>query len=264
MKRRALALMLTLLVSSSLIPLVVTEAQVPEPEVSFTYWDAPMGAITKSPTIIILFPQESETFSTNNVTLKVNVGSQNWVIDSVYYEADWQKGLHRIFTVQQSYQAALKVTITANFTEIPDGRHNITISANTHDGAHASSSVFFITDSSPPRISELSILNKTYNSQNIPLSFNFNENPSWVAYNLDNQGNKTIQGNVTLTGLSEGSHTIVVYANDTLGNMGKSDPVFFTVNTESIEDFTPAIVLSGVIAIVVALGLLVYFKLHKR
>lgn len=119
-------------------------------------------------------------------------------------------------------------------------------------------------DASPLTISGLSISNKTYNSQDIPLNFNVDKNTSWAAYNLDNQGNETIQGNMTLTGLSNGSHSIVVYANDTLGNMGKSDTVFFTVNTLTGEDFIPAIVLSGVIVVVVVVGLLVYFKKRKR
>ena len=67
-----------------------------------------------------------------------------------------------------------------------------------------------------------------------------------------------------MTGLSDGSHGIVVYANDTLGNMGKSDTVFFTVNTASLEDFFPAILLSGVLAISTAVALLVYFKKRKH
>jgi len=50
-----------------------------------------------------------------------------------------------------------------------------------------------------------------------------------MAYSLDNQANQTINGNCTLTGLTVGTHSIVVYANDTFGNMGKSETVTFTV-----------------------------------
>ena len=46
--------------------------------------------------------------------------------------------------------------------------------------------------------------------------------------------------------------------------MGKSDIVFFTVNTLTGEDYIPAIVLSGIIVIAVAVGLLVYFKKRKH
>ena len=71
----------------------------------------------------------------------------------------------------------------------------------------------------------------------------------------------TIAGNTTLTGLSDGSHSIVIYSNDTLGNMGKSDTIFFEVNT---EDSTAPIVLSGVIVIAIGVGILVYFKKRKH
>ncbi len=146
---------------------------------------------------------------------------------------------------------------------LSDGSHNLTVYAEItylYYGAISDfSSVQFTIDTSPPTIS-LSIMNKTYNMQTIPLSFNVDENTSWVAYNLDNQENTTMQGNMTLTGLSEGPHNIVVYANDTLGNMGKSDTIFFTVNTSAAEGVTPATVLSGIVVIAVAVGLLVYFR----
>ena len=50
-----------------------------------------------------------------------------------------------------------------------------------------------------------------------------------ARYNLDGQENTTIAGNTTLTGLSEGTHNVVVYANDTSDNMGKSNIVSFNI-----------------------------------
>ncbi len=52
-----------------------------------------------------------------------------------------------------------------------------------------------------------------------------------MGYNLDGQANTTITGNTTLTGLLDGSHYVVVYANDTAGNMGASNTVYFTVDS---------------------------------
>jgi outer membrane protein assembly factor BamB len=82
-----------------------------------------------------------------------------------------------------------------------------------------------------PSISGLSITNRTYTLQNIPLTFNVNKNVSWLAYNLDNQGNVTIQGNTTITGLSDGPHSIVVYAIDENGHSGASETIYFTTKT---------------------------------
>ncbi len=54
-----------------------------------------------------------------------------------------------------------------------------------------------------------------------------------MGYSLDGEMNVTIAGNTTLTGVLDGSHHIVVYANDTAGNMGASGTVYFTVDTTS-------------------------------
>lgn len=91
----------------------------------------------------------------------------------------------------------------------------------------------------PPDITILSPQNQTYYNSSVPLNFTvYNYSPvSWMGYSLDNQANVTINGNTTLTGLSQGSHGIIVYANDTAGNMGVSGTVYF-----AMVDITPPIV----------------------
>ena len=84
-------------------------------------------------------------------------------------------------------------------------------------------------DTTPPEIVILSPQNVTYATNFVPLSFTVDEATSWIGYNLDNQANVTITGNTTLTDLAEGLHTIIVYGNDTSGNMGISDTVYFTI-----------------------------------
>lgn len=83
----------------------------------------------------------------------------------------------------------------------------------------------------PPIITVLSPENKTYPSKDVALTLTFNKPTFWIGYSLDSQSNVTISGNTTLTGLSEGPHSITVYANDTGENMGYSDPVHFSVDT---------------------------------
>jgi hypothetical protein len=112
--------------------------------------------------------------------------------------------------------------------------------------------------------------------------------PSTVTYSLDGKANVTIAGNSTLTNLPDGSHSLVVYANDTAGNMGKSETIFFTADTTTpsptpsdyptqqptiepsptayniqAEDFTPMIIIFGLVAGAVVIGLLVYFEKYK-
>ena len=84
-------------------------------------------------------------------------------------------------------------------------------------------------DIMPPTITLLSPQNVTYTTTSTPLTFTVDEETSWIGYSLDNQANITITENTTLTGLSEGTHHITVYANDSSGNMGASETVYFTI-----------------------------------
>jgi len=96
-----------------------------------------------------------------------------------------------------------------------------------------------IPDTTPPTISIISPENKTYTVTEVPLIFTVSEVTFWMAYSLDGQANNLIAGNTTLTGLSDGMHTLTVYAKvivyppkDIFGNMG-SDTIYFTIDTTS-------------------------------
>ncbi len=86
-------------------------------------------------------------------------------------------------------------------------------------------------DRTPPTITITSPQNITYNTNLIPLTFSINEPTSWIGYSLDNQPNITISGSITLSNLSDSTHNVIVYANDTSGNMGVSNGIFFTIDT---------------------------------
>ena len=92
-----------------------------------------------------------------------------------------------------------------------------------------STDVSFVCKPNVPIIDNLSIKNETYSTSFLPLVYYINESTSWQGLSLDNQANVTIDGNVTLTGLREGNHSLIVYANDTFGNMGASDTTSFSI-----------------------------------
>ena len=81
----------------------------------------------------------------------------------------------------------------------------------------------------PPTIVVLSPANATYDTRNVSLIFTVDKATSWIGYSLDGAANVTITGNTTLTSLSYGSHRIVIYGNDTYGNMGISNTVYFVI-----------------------------------
>jgi hypothetical protein len=78
-------------------------------------------------------------------------------------------------------------------------------------------------------ITIISPKNISYDKNCVPLTFTINKPTSWIKYSLDNKANVTITRNITLTGLSEGAHSIIVFAKDKSGNEAKSNIVYFTI-----------------------------------
>jgi hypothetical protein len=121
--------------------------------------------------------------------------------------------------------------------------------------------VSVIIDTIPPKVSILSIENKTYSADSIQLNFTTSEAISHSTYNLDGQENVTVAGNTTLTELANGEHNLTVYATDEAGNMGASETIYFSV----AEPFPTTIVIASVITVsVIGIGLVFYFKKRKH
>jgi parallel beta-helix repeat protein len=203
----------------------------------------PPPSDTTPPEVVIISP-ENKSYAVNNVSLTFAV---NESVFRMAYSLDWQSN----------------VAITANttLTELSEGSYGITVYATDSFGNNgASNMTLFTIDLTPPSVSILSPENKTYDATDIPLTFTLNEPASEMAYSLDGQANVTIAGNVTLAVLPVGSHSLVVYANDTAGNLGDSRIIYF-----DIEPF-PIMLVIAVIVIVIIVGavLLIYFKKAKK
>jgi len=127
----------------------------------------------------------------------------------------------------------------AGISNLADGKHKLTIIAEGDYNVNNdfvfplnysfAPIYFYVNILTPPDILIVSPQNKSYNVANTPLSFKIDTPTSWIGYSLDSQNNETIGGNTTLTGLIDGSHSLVIYANDTVGNMGASQTVTFTI-----------------------------------
>lgn len=85
-----------------------------------------------------------------------------------------------------------------------------------------------------PAVTVISPQNQTYNNSSIPLIFSVlnYSSISWIGYSLDGQSNVTIAGNSTLN-VGEGAHNVVVFVNDTYGNSGSSQAVYFNCSTQA-------------------------------
>jgi hypothetical protein len=177
-----------------------------------TTWTVVYRQETIPPSITIISPQNT-TYSTSSVPLTFFVNeSTSWIGYSLDNEAN--------------------VTIAGNttLTSLSDGCHNVVVCANdTFGNMGNSGKIHFTVDTTPPHITIISPENKTYATSSVSLTFIVSEPTSWTGYSLDNQANVTITGNTTLTGLVNSCHSVMIYGNDNLGNMGASEKVYFTV-----------------------------------
>jgi len=126
--------------------------------------------------------------------------------------------------------------VWSHWLEDGDTNRIKTVTMNTDISLTA---VFTPLDTTPPTISIVSPENKTYTVEDVPLTFTMSESTSWIGYSLDGQANITIAGNTTLTGLSDGMHSLVFYANDMAGNTGSSNIVYFTIQTTPMDTTPP-------------------------
>lgn len=239
-------------------------------------WETiPPPAGTEAPAITLFSPENNTVFSVNNVLLNcvAKVGNSTASYQKVFflvnYKVDWLQNETMKTPIQDDDGDGL-VKIYLTLTDIPDGNHGIIIDA-TEVGQiitpgliqefyiHNSNLVNFTVDTTSPTISFLSAENEIYYTSNVSLNFTVNETVTQISYVLDGQENVTIGGNTTLTGLTNGSHNVTVYAWDTAGNIGNST-IIFTVAEPEPSPATLVAVASAVSVSVVVLGFLFYFK----
>jgi hypothetical protein len=164
------------------------------------------------------------------------------------------------------------------FRDLPDGEYSVVITArgggyivdNTKVDYYDGTAYYFemttvsavnFSIATPPIVSILSPENETYDSSDVPINFTVSETVSQIAYVLDGQENMTIDGNSTLTELSNGYHNVTVYATDEAGTVGASETVYFSVEVP----FPATMVIAPIASVaVVGIGLLLCFKKRKR
>jgi N-acetylneuraminic acid mutarotase len=163
------------------------------------------------------------------------------------------------------YPAAGPAVAVANdvFYVIGGGQGNVTNEQYSPIG-YGTPDPSYVLEHIPANITLLSPLNhQTYNDSTVPLVFTVNKLLTLASYSLDGGQNITITGNSTIRNVTNGLHSIAVYANDTFGNIGASETVSFTVAKP--ESFPERFVVfaSIAVAVVVGAGFLIYFKKRK-
>ncbi len=136
---------------------------------------------------------------------------------------------------------------------LSDGSKTLTFYALDSSGNLGNASVNFAIDTSvnditPPTITIWSPIEGVYYTSNtVLINISTNENLSWAGYKLDsaavvNLGNVSmINWNKTLTSVSEGTHSVIFYANDssTNKNQGTKTANFYVdLNVSSVSSFS--------------------------
>jgi hypothetical protein len=276
MKRKALALtfIVTILVLSCSMVIVMHTA---------CFVQANLMNEPQKISVILLSP-ENKSYAPDNLHLTFRVSHwYNANIDT-WLTLDNQAPIRLYLS---NYQGSVgEGEYDSSITGLKDGSHVIKIRASSGED-YNEGQVFFTIDSTSPTISNISVENMTYAKADLTLNCTINERTSWIAYSLDNQANVTIkgyiiterpswmtyglddrinvtmQGNTTLTDLAEGSHSLIIYANDTAGNIGSSETIYFSVEVPA--PFPTRLVVASVITVaVIGISLLIYFKKRNR
>jgi hypothetical protein len=146
--------------------------------------------------------------------------------EALYMSSWWYEDSSYIYLTAQRVDLYIFSHWVVDGTSQGDGINPIVI----HMGYPRQAVAYYSpSDITPPEITVLSPENRTYYTTSISLEFTIDEAASRIWYSIDNQANATIIGNTTLV-VQEGSHKVILYANDSAGNLCMSSSVYFTVH----------------------------------
>ena len=228
-----------------------------------------------TPPVIEMLSPENMTYVSRNVTLAFITREPDipWnpcyhaYIDMVAYRLDGSDNNLLLISGREKFY-----NFSLTLSSLSEGSHSLKVLAWSESLVALSIiergggiTVYFNIDTTSPAISVLSPKSITFNTTDIELDLALNEPASWTGYSIDNEANVTITGNTTLARMPEGPHELIVYANDTYGNMGSSEKINFTIAKEP-EPFPTTLVIAVLIAsmTVVGAGLAVYFRKRKH
>jgi hypothetical protein len=184
-----------------------------------------------------LFSPLNRTYSSNSLTLNLTFGASIGLKYLFNYDIDgkYKGSIPFVINNPTETHVVYKATGFVKLPELPDGSHRLSvymvvIGYQSNKNLAYTGTVFFAINSTPLNVWGISLENMTYTAPDVPLNFTVNENSCQLTYSLDGKENVTIAGNTTLTGLSNGTHNLIVYARDDFGNIGSSKEVNFDIS----------------------------------
>ena len=222
------------------------------------------------PTIGIVSPETSQAEIYQNTSIPIEVSvyphTTNTGFVDIFYSLD---GGSNITLSIFRYETSSGYFGRGTLVNLTNGYHTLkAFSTDTQGNIISDSKIFLVNTTYRFPTFLLSPLNSTYNSNEVPLTYTVDEQIG-AEYRLDNSGYNLLQGNKTLTKLSEGKHIIIVKAFGADGIYSKQI-AYFEINTAKTENplaldkTTLTAIVVGVIILSVALGSLVYLKKHRK
>jgi hypothetical protein len=126
------------------------------------------------------------------------------------------------------------------FFDVPSYDGTFYTRCRLHDGTEYSSpirSTSYTIDSTPPSIDIDSPLNQSYDQNSIDINVTTGDTADACLWNLDGGTNHSMSNDSTtnwfdiITFSGGGLYQLFVYCNDSVGNMGMNDTIWFTANT---------------------------------
>lgn len=270
--------MITILLSFSLLPFTqVSTVQAQDHSISATETqDTPTsgdGVTIYSPCNRTYNRDEVITIKASSATL----GGANIIYEGTYTIDDGTPRKLNTESLQtHSWDPFFGALVgTATLPTLTEGTHKLTVYLKTYIETTAKpptmsseATVYFtIGDKIPPSITLEAVEGVVFNQTLVPLNFTINEPTAWTAYRLDNGTLMDIAGNTTLT-VASGSHSIVLYANDTAGNTGQSGMAHFSVQiptgASELQSWGLIILIAFVLVVIVTSFIIALFYWQKR
>ena len=289
MKRTALALILALLFSA----VITCYVNLASANWMFPIPPYPLEPNKDPPTLIVQTPQDGDIYNVNTVEVNFTIAKPaSWLINGTSIGTYFfrmlidGKNLSSLTgTHRPDIDNGTAESISLVFYNLTRGGHSVKIDVkpmtfyNPYYPDHPpsgkgygnyyldniSQTVHFTVNADPPKVTILSPANQNYISTDVPLNIQINRPFSQITYSLDGHDNIAIGGNITLTGLRYGFHSLSLHVVDTSGNTGDYGTFTFSVvKPEPIPTTTLILAYIASVAAIVSLGLLVYFKTRKH
>ena len=168
------------------------------------------------PQISVISPL-NQTYSTSSIDFNVSLNENaSWCGFSLDDDVNVSMTINSSLTGANYLKTGLSV-----------GSHNVVFSCNDTTGNMNSTSRVFSVDNISPQISIISPLNQTYNNATILVNISASDSSGISSIWFYNGTANLTYTSETYYIFSQGSNTIIAYANDSLGNLNSTSVAFY-------------------------------------